>query len=813
MATRARWDKYEAAVLLDAYVRTVDESMTRSVAVEKVSMMLRKRALLAGTAIDSSYRNTSGISYQFGVMQYAMTGGKKGIPQHSVLFQEIVNLYRMNPAEFASILDTAIQMSDDTAVGKIETEHETIKQSTIINGLQSVQLESTGDALIDAIRQNGIQYVDKIDKDGRLWIIGGEELSSFISDARRLGVRFYYKQNGGRAIDGHPGWWTKNHARPGSSITARTKSNSVLSDGSSPRRIEAKKSNTSNTATGFKKWMIDGGLAESSARSYSSAINNAERFAREHGYADIHFYGNSDAQSVEQMANQLFRDPEFVDLNIEQHSRFSAAFKKLIDFLGGDVLFDEKPVMHKQARQNNTLPPDVQEILMDVVTEGFSNGVRLDSVIDRKKIARLYKERTGRDAPKDEDVESCLVEHGITFSGKLYLIGASTRQAIREQLEIEKSQGHRVFYYEELYSVSVDYYTSKMIYSADALKRVIEESGAQFFYYKSYCTTTKDISSEDELIRSFGEKVQLTVEEIKEKLPYIPMSKIASSLSQSKRFVRVRAGEYVRVDGVEINACDIIDAQAFVEEEVNKHGFVSLGNLDFTHTLGDNPTLSEAAVRDAFFIKILSRDYSKKGQIVTRVGEAISANDVMRESCRSLSRATLNELDDLEKSITGQAQNAILFIAFETMVRTDQNLFVSDTLVDFDVDAVDEALGFFINDNIVPIKAISSFNSFPYVGQAWTLYLLESYVARYSKRYKINGGPARTGIVGAICPRNHDYPNYGEILAHVLAESTLDLGEEEAADYLIKAGFVLRKTALVRTAIERACTLRNTKGR
>ena len=273
-----------------------------------------------------------------------------------------------------------------------------------------------------------------------------------------------------------------------------------------------------------------------------------------------------------------------------------------------------------------------------------------------------------------------------------------------------------------------------------------------------------------------------------------------------------RAGEYARVDGIEINSCDISDARTFVKEEIIKRGFVSLGNLDFSHTLGDNPTLSEAAVRDAFFIKILEHDYSKKGQIITRIGEAISANDVMRESCRNLNRATLNELDVLEKSITGQARNTILPIAFETMVRINQDSFVSDTFVDFDVDAVDEALGLFINDSIVPIKAISSFNSFPYVGQPWTLYLLESYVARYSKRYRINGGPARTGAVGAIYPKNQNYPSYGELLAHVLAKSSLDLSEEEAANYLIKAGFVLRKTALIRTAIEHARALRNNKG-
>ena len=159
--------------------------------------MLRKRALLAGETIDSSYRNTSGISYQFGVMQYAMTYGKKGIPQRSVLFQEIVDLYRTNPAEFASILDAAIQMSNDITTEEGKVGQESFEQTTINRNPHSVQLESSGDILIEAIRQNGIKYADKRDKGGCPWIIGGEELSSFVGDVRKLGVRFSYKRNGG----------------------------------------------------------------------------------------------------------------------------------------------------------------------------------------------------------------------------------------------------------------------------------------------------------------------------------------------------------------------------------------------------------------------------------------------------------------------------------------------------------------------------------------------------------------------------------------------------------------------------------------
>lgn len=814
MASRVRWDKYEAAVLLDAYVKTVDGILSRSAAVEKVSAMLRRRALLASEVIDDSYRNISGISYQFGVMQFAMTDGKQGIPQRSALFQDIVSLYRSNPGEFDKIFSVAERLSTSVDAARAEARRNPRKQAPDFGNAESGSEKDSVDALVDAIKRHGIKYTDKRSRGGCLWIIGGKELSRFVKDVRGLRVRFYYIDGGARVIGGQAGWWTKDYAKPGRAMPTSVKIKPASNVRPDIQKATSKAAHEKpNSTVGFRQWMIEQGLAESSARSYSSAINNAEQFAKEHGYADIRFYGNGDVRSVRQMIDRLFAGADFVAYNEGQHNRFRAAFRKFIDFVGSGARPEIEHAAGTQIKRGDALPSAVRDALLGVVAEGFPNGVRLGSVIDRKKIARLYNEKTGCDVPKDEDVKRCLSEHGITFGGKLYLISAATKRAVREQVEAEMTKGHRIFYYEELYSAAADYYTSKTIYSADALKRVIEESGIQLICYKNYCATARDVTIEDELVRAFGLNVQLTVDELKERLPFLPEAKLTSSLSLSKRFVRGRAGEYAQVDGIEINEDDIVDAQSLVEDEIAKHGFASLGNIDLIRTLGDNPMLSETAIRDAFFAKVLSRNYSKKGQIVTRTGESVSANDIMRESCRSLTSATLEELDDLEKSITGQAHNAILPIAFETMVRTDRDSFVSDELVDFDVEAVDDALDFFAGESIAPIKAISSFNSFPYVGQPWTLYLLESYVARFSKRYKISGGPARTDNVGAVYPKELNFENYGELLAHALAKSALDLGGSEAADYLIRAGFVLRKTALVRAAIERARTLRDFEGR
>lgn len=788
--------------------------------VEKVSTLLRKRALLAGETIDDSYRNAAGISFQLGVMQFAMTEGRKGVSQKSKLFQDTVNLYRNKPEEFAMVLQVALSMSGSIDAATAAKQYP--EKNAAGNNAQIRQANDSGDncdPLIDAIRKRSIKYTDKRSKQGCLWIIGGDELSGFVKDMHKLGVRFYFKKKGARAIGGRSGWWTKDYARKQVPTTPRERTSSqrptrhTSSEHRTPPDGAARLGRHPSPTADFRRWMMENGLAESSARSYSSAITNAEQFAKSHGYNDIAFYGNANAESVERMIDQLFTDPDFVRYNDEQHNRLLSAFKKYVEYISGNVPFEKRAVESVQSELKSNLPASVQSAILEVVAAGFPNGVRLGSIIDRKKIGRLYKERTGEEAPNDEDVEGFLAENGTLYDGKIYLIDGATLQEIRERLENECRRGHRILYFEELYKAAAEYYASKMIYSSDALKRVIEAAGARVVLYKKYCATTRDVTIEDELIRAFGSEVRLSVDELQLRLPFIPVDKLTPSLSLSRRFVRVRAGEYARVDSIVIDKNDVADATALVESEIAARGFASLGNIDLTRTLANNPFLTETAIRDAFFIRILAGTYSKKGQIVSREGEAASANEVMREICRGLDVATLEDLDEIEKTVTGQARNAILPIAFDAMVRVDKDTFVSNGQVSFDVGAVDEALAFFVGTGIIPIKAITSFNSFPYVGYPWTLYLLESYLTHYSGSYTISGGPARSDNVGAIYPKDKKFGNYGEVLAQALADSTLDLNGNDAADYLIRVGFVLRKTALVKTATERARTLRDIRGR
>lgn len=63
--------------------------------------------------------------------------------------------------------------------------------------------------LIKTLSTAGVRYVDKRSKGGALWIIGGKELSKIVAECKKHGIKFVFKEDGGRITKGQPGWWTK----------------------------------------------------------------------------------------------------------------------------------------------------------------------------------------------------------------------------------------------------------------------------------------------------------------------------------------------------------------------------------------------------------------------------------------------------------------------------------------------------------------------------------------------------------------------------------------------------------------------------
>lgn len=98
--------EHEAALLLDAYLKTLSGEMGRIESVRECSTQLRQMAINAGTEIDDIYRNVNGISFQMASMESAYQGYTIMKPA-TRLFTEIVFLYRNNAARYQQLLKEA----------------------------------------------------------------------------------------------------------------------------------------------------------------------------------------------------------------------------------------------------------------------------------------------------------------------------------------------------------------------------------------------------------------------------------------------------------------------------------------------------------------------------------------------------------------------------------------------------------------------------------------------------------------------------------------------------------------------------------
>lgn len=109
MTKMREWDIYEAAILLEAYLKVHDGKLTKQKAIEEVSGTLRKMATNQGHIIDDTYRNDNGISIQFYHIEATYLGIEKGKASARVFIQ-IVELFKNNNTQYCDVLAQAYAM-------------------------------------------------------------------------------------------------------------------------------------------------------------------------------------------------------------------------------------------------------------------------------------------------------------------------------------------------------------------------------------------------------------------------------------------------------------------------------------------------------------------------------------------------------------------------------------------------------------------------------------------------------------------------------------------------------------------------------
>lgn len=848
MPRQVPFTEYEAALLLDAYLKTLSGEKGRMESVRDCSMQLRQMALNAGSEIDDICRNVNGISFQMASMESAYQGHTIMKPA-TRLFTEIVLLYRNDAARYQQLLKEAkgmasakIDMDQSDAATTVSFRHinsMAFSKPVSLSYFGEVKPESSWKGLyVDACKSLLDDYPDiftrlkaeSLHGSGKTWLVDAENLH-LLAVPKQLEEGLFVETNR-NAFDlvKNLKWLLDECSVDYENVVITYTNKDGKKEASVPAPVTTsafqKKQYYRQDKEDFYRWLQnDQHMAEGTCRSYVSAIRSAEHFAEEHGLASRKLY-TCDPTVAKATADELFSNAEFIQYNNDQHNHFRAAITKLLAFYGSNW----SPVEASTPRTFERSPLQTKETTIDVapckaiLVEYFPKGYRLESALDMKRMRRYYEELTGKALDLNQAIlETAIRNCGIVYDGRLYMPQNMLSDEMRDQILffIERcfDEGRSAVYYEAVFREFSEKLLDHNIFNADMLKAYLTYYVSDQYYMgrsylaKEYRDDVDPIDEVRQCLKQYDFPVQ--VDELCDSLSHITEERIRFILGSNGEFVRNSKGEYFHADSLELTKEELENIAAIIDSTIEEHEFISGNELydaiqtKYPYTFEKNAVFSVIGWRDALKYKFGDR-FSFVGNIVSRAGTSLSMSDVFAEYGKGRQRFSIDELEQFAESIG----TTIYFDSLYTnAIRISHEWFTSKGGAKFSVKETDAVLDRFCDGDYIPLQDVKEFALFPESSFPWTEYLLEQYVAFYSEKfYLMHGNYNKNCTVGAIVRKTCRFDSFDDLVTDILAHNDVSLQKKKVLDYLAENGYIARRSYTnIETIMINARAMRNQK--
>jgi len=450
-----------------------------------------------------------------------------------------------------------------------------------------------------------------------------------------------------------------------------------------------------------------------------------------------------------------------------------------------------------------------------VLSKKFTNGFRYSNEIELSRLRRLINEQLGKEVILiDDEIVKYVRAQGTEYAGKIYIISKDTKEHTRQLVEDYFQHGAVAIFYAEFYAKHESWLFESSIVSEEMLTDALRANFKNFYFTQTYFGKSNDSIYnvlQNEILRVWGNEILLTYEVLAERLAYIPQYRIEQHLGQNNDFIWNSKGEFTHVSKIDIAEYEKREITNHIESEIRVHGYASISDVPLNEIIDRNYMLSISAIHNAVYFICLADKYSKNGKIITRKGENINALHITKEYCTTLDRCTLDDLLDFERDLTGECHRWIPMQAgYDVLVRIDENTFVAERYIHFDTSAIDTAIEYFLHGGeYIPLQSVTTFAMLPHCGQAWSLFLLESYCRRFSDDFRFECLSVNSRNAGVIV-RKKSRLSYADIMADAVAKSEIPLVAQPVLNFLVENGYIsARRYTKVTELINQAKAIRN----
>lgn len=817
-----KWDIYEAVILLDGYLEWLNTNQPKTKIIKRISADLRRMATNRGTEIDDIYRNENGISYQIQSIDSAYKGKKVYVPA-TRLFEETVELYRTDAERYIEILEEAKSM---VAAKQNNKEAFLVWAASVLPAQRCKWIEKNilkmehfavvfkliSGSIFDITDTAMLTTIYEAAGKNKIFQIKNRKLIKNINDDFQTYMQ-YCSQLSKKADQATDSDMLVIEPSAKSLSTFATLTEQEAGTTASKHSMSANVPTSTACEAEFLAYLQNTAkLADKTCVSYVSSIRSAERYAIDNGYLSYSLF-NEDKEKIIATASELYSDPDFISYNDNQHNRFSAAINKLLEFIGADI--PEKAAASLGKRHDNqiTAPAEANSEIVAVLKQHYEYGFKYDSIRELMRF-RQFADEMGITLPEeDEALKASILSSGTVIDDKVYCKSDDMLQELQRIVDDILFSGAVVIYYESLFENKQEWMESHVITSPDMLKEYLQYniSGCSFskkFMVKGSRCSEKDAVT-DELKRIWGAHPVESVYRLSDRLPYIPIGNIWRVISGNDLFVLASEGEYLFIDRFRITKDEEEDILDFVDEICEENGFASLCDVPLGSIEEENYELTQTAIYNAIYKKVLSGKYHLNGKILTKEKSELDAVMLLKQYIKDKDECTFDEVADKVVELTGGINRQYAFQAlYDDMVRVDKNRFVANRLVNFSIDEIDTVLAGFVTDNFCAIRDVTTFAMFPLCGQNWNHYLLESFCYKYSRRYSLHVIHFNDKNAGIIAEKNFN-KKYNEMLVIALARTDVELSPEVIGQYLFNTGYMAKsKYAKLGEIAQRASELR-----
>jgi hypothetical protein len=340
---------------------------------------------------------------------------------------------------------------------------------------------------------------------------------------------------------------------------------------------------------------------------------------------------------------------------------------------------------------------------------------------------------------------------------------------------------------------------------ADTLAKLFPELSHCYRYLK----TSGDVTFESELLRCFEHEVVLSSGQIKSMLPYIPLASIENALQN--RFMPTYAGLYTHISKIKLDDAECRKIKEDIREEIRKNRHTSLNMVKFYANMELNPKMPDTVVLDAFFQTYLFPEFELNGKVIKLRDSGVDAIDDIKSHCLKNDVVNFQDIKNMELKLFQKNRNMALTAAMDLMIRINEDTFVSEKMIRFDVDAIDAVLRKLVADDFIPLHDVSSFDKFPVVkGYPWNLFLLESFCRKYSKAFVVDSVAINSRNAGVIRKKSSKYKSYVDVMAKAAVNESIELNEKSVGGFLFEKRYISQKNdAIIRKVIEKAKALKS----